>query len=192
MNYFNNDKITHKIISFALLEIEKHGISGMNIRRICLHANVGKTTFYNKFTNKENLLENLNLYLKFRIKEMLFSNWDETASIDESWLKIATSTWALCLNFKSTVIAGQYIKEYFHQKDQEIDLIELSSWFNILKKEKEAGNIIDLPISVLNRMTLGTIISIAVDAAKKDSEDITEKEFNLLISTLLKQIKINK
>lgn len=187
MSYFNDDRISHEIIRFALKEIETHGVSGMSVRRICLNAKVGKTTFYNKFVDKENLLINLNRYLTFRIKEVLFVDWNSDDSFDKVWFNLASLTWSLCLNFRTTVIAGQYIKEHFHQRDQELDLVELSPWVESLKNEKE--NLIELPVAVLNRMTLGVVISIAVDIAKGYSEDISETQRYLLFNRILEQIK---
>ncbi|WP_036801659.1 TetR/AcrR family transcriptional regulator [Photobacterium marinum] len=189
MKFFKNDFIKHKLVKTAIEEIALQGIQACNVRTICAKADIGKSTFYNRFKDKDELLINIKEYLNFRIESELFKDWKQDDSFDESWIKIAHSTWQLCIGFKSTVIAGQLIKEYFHEMNNDVSMDELQPWLDRLEKEKQQGNTIDMPIEYLNIMTLGVVVNLAVNVSKGNAPTIDEKSVDALFLNILNSIK---
>ncbi|CAM4322337.1 TetR/AcrR family transcriptional regulator [Vibrio neonatus] len=189
MTFFKNDFIKQKLIQTAIDEIATHGIQACNVRGICSKSDIGKSTFYNRFSDKDDLLINIREYLNFRIERELFKSWNEEDSFDECWYKIAKSTWDLCIGYKSTVIAGQLIKEYFHEMDNDVGIDELSLWLNRLNQEKAQGNTINMPTEYLNIMTLGVVVNLAVNVSKGNAPKIDDNEVHTLFMTIVNSIK---
>lgn len=190
MIYFENDIIKHKLIQAAIIDIAQNGVQAANIRSICSKADIGKTTFYNRFKDKNDLLININAYLNFKIHVQLFSNWNATDTLEKCWYKVAHSTWSLCIDYRASVIAGKYIREHFHDTDNDMGTDVLSPWTTLLTQEIKKGSIIDMPISYLNTMTVGVVRNLAVDISEGNAPKIDEAKIDTLFNHILSAIKI--
>ncbi|MCY9855444.1 TetR/AcrR family transcriptional regulator [Vibrio mediterranei] len=189
---FGSDIVKRILVRAAINEIALVGIEGTNVRNVCLKANIGRTTFYKKFGGKEELLVAVRFYLNHRIKEELFDNWDDSDTFIDCWLKLAFSAWYLCVNYKNSVVAGEYIREYFHDLSSSVDIKELSPWLNRLAIEQAKGELISIDVKNLNVMTLGVVINLAkMNISQNDdcsiiSDDMLKEIFIRIINSISK------
>ena len=148
----------------ATLElIAEQGFHGTPMSQIAQRANIGVGTIYRYFSGKEELINELYIYIKKQMTEEILKNYNETAPIKDNFLEILKGTICYMTDHSAEL---SFHEQYWNsplitQDTKEQGLLLMVPVQSLFQRARSEGLIKELSDDILLTLVSGTVFALA-------------------------------
>ncbi len=157
--------ITEKIFIATETLMAEQGIQKLSMQKIAHSADISAGTIYLYFKNKDDLLKQLAQRIFDTFQNVLGNNYDSKLSSFEQYCTMWNNLWLFLNDNPSAVVNHKQYHSIPHlaQLSQDAENNQNAIWTNFCKTSIKNGEIVDLPIRVLWNLSIGSMMSLALD-----------------------------